>query len=139
MALVNQQMQTPQGQGNANYVIYKLGGQQTASSCNSSNGSGASCVFNDITSGTIAMPCFAGSPNCTVKTAGHQYGILSGYSTGTGYDLATGLGSINVANLVNKWNTVSFRPTTTSLTLNPTMNLTHGQAVTVTAHVGPSS
>jgi len=139
MALVNQQMQTPQGQGNANYVLYKLGGQQTASSCNSSNGSGASCVFNDITSGTIAMPCFAGSPNCTVKTAGHQYGILSGYSTGTGYDLATGLGSINVANLVNKWNTVVFRPSVTSLSLTTPTNLIHGQLVTVDANVAPAS
>jgi subtilase family serine protease len=139
MALVNQQMQTPQGQGNANYVLYKLAGQQSASSCNSSNGSGSSCVFNDITSGTIAMPCFAGSPNCTVKTAGHQYGILSGFSTGTGYDLATGLGSINVANLVNKWNSVVFRPSVTSLSLTTPTNLTHGQLVTVNANVAPAS
>jgi len=137
MALVNQQMQAPQG--NANYVLYKLAGQQNAASCNSSTGSGASCVFNDITSGTIAMPCLAGSPSCIVQTRGHQYGLLSGFSTGTGYDLATGLGSINVANLVNKWNTVTFRPTLTTLSLSPTTNLTHGQAVTVTGSVAPSS
>lgn len=137
MALVNQQMQTPQG--NANYVLYKLAGQQTAAACNSSTGSGASCIFNDITSGTIAMPCLAGSPNCTVQTPGHQYGILSGYNTGAGYDLATGLGSINVANLVSKWNTVAFRPSITTLSLSPTANLTHGQAVTVTGSVAPSS
>ncbi len=137
MALVNQQMQAPQG--NANYVLYKLAGQQTASACNSSSGSGANCVFNDITSGTIAMPCVAGSPNCKVQTAGHRYGVLSGWGTTTGYDLATGLGSLNVANLVNKWNSVTFRPTTTNLSLNPTTNLTHGQSVTVTASVAPSS
>ena len=139
MALVNQSMQTPQGQGNANYVLYKLAGQQTASNCNSTNGPSSSCVFNDITSGTIAMPCFAGSPNCTVKTSGHQYGILNGYATGTGFDLATGLGSINVANLVSQWSSVSFRPTITTLTLNPTSNLVHGQAVTVTGQVKAGS
>ena len=139
MALVNQKMQTPEGQGNANYALYKLAGQQSAASCNSSNGSGSSCVFNDITSGTIAMPCLAGSPSCVVKTAGHQYGILSGFATGTGYDAATGLGSLNAANLVNKWSSVIFRPTNTNLSLNPTTSLTHGQSVTVTANVAPST
>jgi hypothetical protein len=139
MALVNQQMQMPQGQGNANYVLYKLAGQQTASACNSTTGPGANCVFNDVTSGTIAMPCLAGSLNCTVQTPGHSYGVLSGYSTGPGYDLATGLGTINVANLVNKWNTVVFRPSATTLTLSPTINITHGQAVTVNASVSPST
>src|SRR5215469_9252395 len=137
MALVNQQMQTPQG--NANYVLYKLAAQQNAGSCNSSTGSGANCVFNDITSGTIAMPCVGGSPNCTVQIVGDYYGVLSGYSTGTGYDLATGLGSINVANLVKNWNTVTFRPSLTTISLNPTANLTHGQAVTVTGSVKPGS
>ena len=137
MALVNQKMHAPQGI--ANYVLYKLAAQQTASSCNSTNGSGANCVFNDITTGTIAMPCQAGSPDCTVKTAGHQYGILNGYSTGSGYDLATGLGSVNVANLVNKWSSVSFRATNTTLSLSPTSSLTHGQNVNITASITPGS
>jgi hypothetical protein len=139
MALINQKMNTPEGQGIANYVLYKLASQQTASSCNSSSGSGTNCVFNDVTSGTIAMPCAAGSRDCTVKTAGHQFGILNGYDTTTGFDLATGLGSVNVANLVNKWSSVTFRPTTTSLALSPTSSLTHGQGVTVTGAVAPSS
>jgi hypothetical protein len=30
-------------------------------------------------------------------------GVLSGYNAGTGYDLATGLGTVNVDNLVNQW------------------------------------
>jgi hypothetical protein len=139
MALVNQQMQTPQGQGNANYVLYKLAAQQSAASCNSTTGPGSSCVFNDITSGTIAMPCFAGSPNCTVQTAGHQYGVLSGYSTGAGYDLATGLGSLNVNNLVTKWSTVMFRGSATTLTLAPASGITHGQSVNVSIAVAPGS
>jgi subtilase family serine protease len=139
MALINQQTNSTEGQGNANYVLYKLASQQTASACNSATGSGASCVFNDVTSGTIAMPCVAGTPNCSVQTAGHAYGILSGYATGTGYDLATGLGSLNVANLAANWNSVAFRPTTTSLGLAPTSSLTHGQSVTVTGSVAASS
>jgi subtilase family serine protease len=140
MALVNQQNPTPHGQGNANYVLYKLAAQQNAASCNSTNGSGASCVFNDVTTGTIAMPCAAGSPDCTVNTPGHQYGILNGYSTGTAYDLATGLGSVNVKNLVTKWNTATFRSSATTLALGPpTSGITHGQAVNVNIGVAPGS
>jgi hypothetical protein len=139
MALLNQQTNTTEGQGNANYVLYKLASQQTASACNSASGSGTSCVFNDVTSGTIAMPCVAGSAKCNVATAGHAFGILAGYGTGTGYDLATGLGSLNVANLLAKWSSVAFRPSMTMLGLSPTSSLTHGQSVTVTANVAPSS
>jgi subtilase family serine protease len=140
MALVNQQVPTAHGQGNANYVLYKLAAAQNAASCNSTNGSGASCVFNDVTTGTNAMPCAAGSPNCTVQTPGDQYGILSGFNTGTGYDLATGLGSVNVNNLVTNWNTAVFRSSATTLTLGPpTSGITHGQAVNVNISVTPGS
>ena len=123
MALVNQQTATRQG--NANYVFYKLSAQQPT-------------AFHDVTVGTIAMPCAKGSPNCTVKTAGHAYGVLSGHATTTGYDLATGLGSVNVANLVNLWSSVTFKPSTITLSLSPT-TITHGQAVTVNATVAPAS
>ncbi len=136
MALVNQQHGR---QGNANYVLYKLAAQQTAANCNSSNGSGSSCMFNDVTSGTIAMPCLTGSPNCTTSTPGHQFGILTGYPTTSGYDLATGLGTVNAANLVNNWSNVTFTPSTTTLSLTPTTGLTHGQSVAVNATVSPSS
>jgi len=135
MALVNQK--TGSRQGNANYVLYRLAAQQNPSSCNSSTGPASSCIFNDITAGTIAMACSPGSPNCAVNVAGDQYGVLSGYSTTSGYDLATGLGSVNAANLVNQWDTIAFTPTTTTLTLTPT-NLTHGQTVNVTIAVSPN-
>lgn len=124
MALVNQQ--TNSRQGNANYVFYKLAANQPG-------------VFNDVTTGTIAMPCHAGSINCTTATAGDQYGVLSGYTTGVGYDLATGLGSVNVANLVNKWNTVSFNASTTTLTSLAPTTITHGQTVSVSVKVAGSS
>ncbi len=136
MALVNQM--TGARQGNANYVLYKLAKNQTASNCNSSTGSGPSCVFNDVTSSTIAMPCRTGSLNCTTNVSGHQYGVLSGYGTTTGYDLATGLGTVNAANLVNNWNTITFTPSTTTLSLTPTTGITHGQSVSATITVSPS-
>lgn len=129
MALVNQQM-AAQGlsgrQGNANYVFYKLASQQPT-------------AFHDVTSGTIAMPCLKGSPNCTTTNSAHQYGVMTGYNAGVGYDLATGLGSVDVQNLVNKWSTVVSLPSTTTLnSLTPT-TVTHGQPVSFSVTVAPTT
>jgi hypothetical protein len=136
MALVNQNMGSVQG--DPNFIFYKLDGRQAPASCNSSSPS-STCVFNDVTVGTIAMPCQTGSPNCTTAAAGDQFGVLNGYPAGAGYDQATGLGTVNVNNLVNQWNTVVFRATTSTVALSPTASLTHGQAVTVNGAVAPGS
>ena len=139
MELVNQQ--TGERQGNANYVFYKLAAQQPASTCNSSTGPTSGCIFNDVTSGTIAMPCSAGSANCTTTTAGDAYGILSGYSAGRGYDLATGLGSVNVNNLVIQWNSFSHSLPASKTTLSnlTPATISHGQAVSFNITVAPAS
>lgn len=124
MALVNQQ--TGSRQGNANYVLYKLAAQQPT-------------AFHDVTVGTIAMPCATGSPNCVTSTGGDAYGVLSGYNTTTGYDRATGLGSVNANNLVTKWNSISLAPTATTVnSLTPT-TITHGQAVNFNVTVKPQT
>jgi hypothetical protein len=123
MALVNQKTGSRQGQ--ANYVLYKLATSQPTS-------------FHDVTSGTIAMPCAKGSPNCTTSVSSHTYGTLNGYSTTTGYDLATGLGSVNANNLVTNWSSVTFPASATTLSLNPTTGVTHGQSVSVNITVSPT-
>ncbi len=139
LALVNQK--TGSRQGNANFVLYSLAAKQASLNCNSSTGPAATCIFNDITSGTIAMPCVTGSANCTTTSAGDQIGILSGYQAGTGYDLATGLGSVNAANLINNWNSVGGTASTTTLTLNGgnAINIAHGTPVSVAVSVSPTS
>ena len=133
MALVNQ-FTTSTGQGNPNYALYKLPllPSQTGLHCDSSAGPASGCIFNDVTAGTISVPCSRGSPNCVSGPTG-SYGILSGYNAGSGYDLATGLGSMNVWNLVQNWSSATFVATTTSLTLNNNqpVNITHGQSVPV--------
>ncbi|MGH9713122.1 MAG: Ig-like domain repeat protein [Candidatus Acidiferrales bacterium] len=136
MALVNQKTQSRQG--NANYVFYPLAAQPGAS-CNSSGAVGPSCIFYDVTTGTVAMSCVTGSPNCVTNVSGNQNGVLSGYSTTAGYDLATGLGSVNVSNLVNNWSSVSFQPTLSTLTLNPTTSITHGSSVNLNIAVTPKT
>jgi hypothetical protein len=150
MALVNQKM-AAQGsgprQGNADYILYKLAAQSGAS-CNSSSVAltGNSCIFYDITQGNNSVPCSLNTPNCGAAPAG-GYGILvdpnnagnPAWLTTPGYDMATGLGSVNADNLVNQWSNVSFTASTTTLTnLSPT-NITHGQPVSITAMVAPQS
>jgi Pro-kumamolisin, activation domain/Bacterial Ig-like domain (group 3) len=139
LALVNQK--TSSRQGNANYVFYSLAAKQSSLNCNSNTGPASTCIFNDVTSGTIAMPCVTGSPNCTTTKAGDQIGILAGYQARAGYDQATGLGSVNAANLVNSWNSASGAASTTTLTLNGgnAVNVTHGTPVSVAVSVSPTS
>jgi subtilase family serine protease len=133
LALVNQK--THARQGNANFVLYKLAAEQNPANCNVNGNAilttapAAACIFNDITADTNAVPCAAGSPNCgTEGTA--PIGVLTGYNSGVGYDLTTGLGSVNAANLVNNWKSVTFTPTVTLLKVSPEF-LVHGQAANV--------
>jgi hypothetical protein len=136
-------------QGNANYVLYPMAAQSGAS-CNSSTApvTNSTCIFYDITVGNNSVICEGGSPNCSSTTSG-QYGVMANgsdsiaYPATGGYDLATGLGSVNVANLVNKWKS-NFTPSSTTLSLstNPTTNpitLTHGQPVDFTVNVTSGS
>ena len=127
MSLVNQKTGTPQGV--PGFVLYKLVTKQAN-------------AFHDVPAGsTIAAPCYNGSPNCTVSFGSDSYGILSGYSTGTGYDLATGLGSVDANNLVSNWTKATFTATSATLQLNSgnPVNVTHGTAVPVSIAVTPTA
>ena len=140
MALVLQK--TNSRQGNPNYTLYRLAAQQSAPACNSSTAPASTCVFNDVTSGTIAMPCFTGSsPDCQTNIKSHQFGVLSGYPTSAGYDLATGLGTVNAANLVNAWVTTAIgsKGSTTTLSMTPTpLTITHGATASLNVTVAPA-
>ena len=61
------------------------------------------------------------------------------YQAGAGYDMTTGLGSVNVSNLVSNWGTVSFNPTTTTLTVTIPPTITHGSPVPFGVTVTPNS
>ena len=64
-------------QGNFNQPLYNLAAQPT----------NYAAIFHDITTGSNAQPCTTGSTGCV--------GGLVGYEATAGYDLVTGLGSIN--------------------------------------------
>jgi subtilase family serine protease len=102
MALINQKAGS--AQGNPNPQLYKLAFKETYSGCSTEAipVTGSSCIFNDIDQGTNAMPCDIGTPDCTGSSS-YTYGVLSSYAATVGFDLATGLGSMNVANLVQAY------------------------------------
>ena len=149
MAMVNQK--TGERQGNANYVLYKLAAQSGAScTSNASAVSNSSCIFYDVnnavTTGNsnISVACYAGTPNCSNQTLS-GFGVLvtnlngSGttlaWTTTAGYDLATGLGTVNAKNLVNNWTSASFKASTTTISsLFPT-TIAHGQPINFTVGV----
>jgi hypothetical protein len=125
MAIVDQQ--TNQRQGLVNYVLYPLAAAENFANCNSSSrtnpGVSSSCIFNDATAGNNSVP---GQP---------------GFNAGIGYDLVTGLGSVNAANLVQAFVTrdVGLLATTTALVANASTAVQHGQAVSFTVNVKPVS
>ena len=154
MAMVVQKVGSRQGL--ANPTLYKLASNQYGNSANSqacntsfSIAAGNSCVFYDVTSGTNEVPCLYGTMNCYLTNPLDTYGLLStsstslvpAYSAGPGYDLATGLGSVNVTNLVNRWSAVA-NAAVLSVGKTHTGSFTQGQAngtYTVTVSNGASA
>jgi subtilase family serine protease len=103
-------------QGNINPILYSLA-NSSGNTCTSEANPPSSCVFYDVQSGTITQPCdisFPGltkSPDCT-GSGSDTIGILElngtdAYNAGAGYDLATGLGAVNVGNLIAQWPTTA--------------------------------
>jgi hypothetical protein len=140
MALINQK--TGAAQGSPNVELYALAAKQGSNpgyaSCSAEKATVSdNCYFNDIDAGPFtpannnATPCAAGSPNCNVIHTGDSTGILNGWTAGTGYDLATGLGSLNVANVVNNWTssigtqtaTVAVAPGSTTIAVSQSLSV----------------
>ncbi len=111
--------QAKPGLGNINPQLYRLAQSMPS-------------AFHDISSGNNIVPCAQGTPDCQNQSYG--------YTAGTGYDLTTGLGSIDGNNLVTQWNTasqpvlVTLTATPAHATLNDTIQLT--AIVAATAGVG---
>ena len=122
MAMVNQK--TGQRQGNANFILYQLYKNNAAGTiCASAANPASTCIFYDTVLGNNSVACAGGSTNCSNATSG-GFGVLvdptattkPAYITKTGYDNATGLGSVNVTNLLNAWSSVSFPASTVTIT-----------------------
>jgi uncharacterized protein (TIGR03437 family) len=114
--LVSKDIQSQPGLGNINPDLYRLAHSTTN-------------VFHDITVGNNIIPCAKGTPECTTGSFG--------FSAGPGYDMTTGLGSVDVANLVNSWNSTGTE-TTVRVSANST-SISASGSVQLTITVSPTA
>ncbi|HET8926122.1 MAG TPA: S53 family peptidase, partial [Candidatus Acidoferrum sp.] len=146
-ALINQKAGGPQG--NPAPVYYQLAaaeyGSSGSNSCNSNNGSavGANCIFYDVTLGDMDVDCTGAK--CFL--GGGAVGVLStsntsfapAYGTTTGWDFATGIGTVNATNLVNNWPSSSPQPTFALSASPANLTLVQGTAGAVTIAINPAN
>jgi uncharacterized protein (TIGR03437 family) len=116
VALLNQALTTKgtiskPGLGNINPALYRLA--RTTPS-----------AFHDIVSGNNNVPCSQASPGCVEGKLG--------FSAGEGYDLATGLGTIDAQRMIGAWDTGAASRTTLRADPSPAGL---GDKVTLTATV----
>jgi len=116
MAIVNQYTNTTNG--NPNSKFYAL-----ATSVPS--------IFHDVTTGSNAVPCAGGSANCSAAAPSTNVGKMNGYSAGAGYDMATGLGSVDANALVMNWSGTAAGPSIVSLSPNPMTGSSASQSLTI--------
>ena len=152
-ALVNQK--TGERQGNPNPVYYSLAASEYGvggnSSCNSTLGNTAasSCIFYDVTLGDNDIDCQTSDcywPNAdesspTDPTVGSLTTDPTGntfqdaYATTVGWDFATGIGTINAANLVNQW--PAPRPNFSLAATPASVSITQGASGTAVVAIVP--
>jgi len=144
-ALINQKAGGPQG--NPAPFYYQLAaaeyGSVGNSSCNSDKGNtvAGSCIFYDVASGDMDVDCVG--PNCFL--ADGSVGVLStsntsfapAYAGNVGWDFATGIGTINAANLVNNWPTSSSQPSFTLSASPASLAFLQGASGSTTITVHP--
>jgi hypothetical protein len=121
-ALVNQQNNEVGGAGNPNPTYYRLA-------------AGSSSPFHDITVGNTDVPdnCDVFVPICYPGSG------MVGYQTTPGYDLATGLGSVDVNKLVTGWlPATGSGAATVTLSTGGVTSIVHGDALTATVTVKAS-
>ncbi len=110
--------------GQADGVLYQLAASNYAA------------VFHDLTTGDNSVPCASGTPNCGAN------GFITGYNAGAGYDLASGLGSVDVTALVNNWSSVALAATSTTFEINGStsgISVVHGKPLTFQVGVSPAT
>jgi pseudomonalisin len=130
-ALLNTKMGSQQG--NLNPLLYQLAASSPTAFHDTT------VATSGVTGCTLATPsmCNNSTPAPTTLTGG-----LAGYEVGTGYDQATGLGSLDVANFLTAAASTTPPPAKVSTTLATTVApnpATVNQSVTLTATLTPSN
>lgn len=96
-SLISQDPSYSQGLGEINPILYRL--SETGPT-----------VFHDIVDGSNDVPCVANSPDCKSGA--------EGYAAEPGYDLATGLGSVDATELASSWTSATFTPSNATLAVS---------------------
>lgn len=152
MALVNQKYGR---QGQADNVLYPLAAQFPAAFHDVTTGTNTvpcnTTAVTDSNTGTVIQPldCIA-APGTAISVKDSTYGqategelgtgTTADYNAAAGYDLATGLGSVDATQLINDWANVKFAASAVTLTSPaPGASFTHGQSVTFTGTVTGTS
>ncbi|HTB98081.1 MAG TPA: protease pro-enzyme activation domain-containing protein [Terracidiphilus sp.] len=124
VALINQKNKYADGQGFLNTELYSL----------ASNSTTYASAFHDVKTG---------NNDCT---AGTTYGYCAsngssiGFSAGTGYDMVTGLGSVDLNNLVTAWPTSTSALVASTTTVSATNSSpTSGASDEFTITVAPAA
>jgi trimeric autotransporter adhesin len=148
MALVNQKY-GPQGQ--ADFVLYPLAQQFPTAFNDVANGTnsvpcadtpislGISITLQPVDCLAVSNPAMDADPTFGPTTEG-QIGTATTpeYNAVAGYDLASGLGTINANVLVTNWGNVKFTSSTVTLTPSQT-SFAHGTAITLSGAVTPGT
>lgn len=119
LALINQKVGAATRLGQPNWVLYALAKTHPE-------------TFHRVASGNNSVVCAGGTPNCAAN------GFMNGYNAGGAYNLATGLGSVDIASLLSNWTSVGKTQTSVSLTLSST-TFQHGQPIAINVGVNPSA
>jgi uncharacterized protein (TIGR03437 family) len=96
--VVSKDIQPKPGLGNVNPTLYRLA-------------SAGDTAFHDITVGNNIVPCATGSLDCPTGSMG--------FNAAPGYDLASGLGSVDAALLLNHWNSQPATSSAVVMSANP--------------------
>ena len=125
-------------QGAPNYIYYALAAAQNTENCNSITppAAGSNCAFQDITTGDNLI---CGAAHTSGRTTTCVAGAMIGFEAGVGYDLTTGLGSVNATNLAIQWGNVTFNSSSTTLGLSQTTAIAQGGSVTFSGTVTAGS
>jgi subtilase family serine protease len=120
LAIINQKAGYTNGQGLINKQLYTL----------AANSATYAAAFHDVTSGN--NDCLGGSSLCS---------STAGFSAGIGYDLVTGLGSVDLNNLATAWpasgsNLIGTTTTVSASNSAPLVNVLDSFTITVVSNSG---
>ena len=123
--------------GQANTVLYNLAQDYNPSPSSPGKYQRA---FHDVTIGNNSVYCTSSSLNCDTNN------FLDGYNATPSYDMASGLGSVDLSQLISLWTATNFTSTSSNLSAGTSsdslstapITVAHGTPLNFSAAVSPT-